>query len=266
MRTVGLPPELKRSRWRPTLEERRQLARERYHFTKVRNAEVWYARQLRAVSRHIGKLAEPFADSTNPSAVAEFERMMQRYSEILHPWAEVQAERLIADVSRRDAMAWFNVARRLGISLRDMIENTPLGQEIRQLLDTQVGLITSLPLDAARRVQEQALGAVTGGLRNVGLRDAIRSTSDVSLSRATLIARTETARAASVISTTRARSIGVTHFIWETARDVDVRPLHQKYQSKIYAYDDPPILDDGRPGLPGTIWNCRCWSNPIITP
>lgn len=259
-----LPIELQRSRWRPTATQKRQLRQEAERFKRVRRAEVWYASQLRKVARTVGDIIKAFPEG-DPRAVSEIEHALSRYAEALSPWARATAARMIAEVSRRDAKAWFTTTRQLGQSLRKEIYDTPIGTEVQRILESQVQLITSIPLEASRRVQQLTQEYVTGGRRYDDLVPMIQDSGNVTRAKATLIGRTEVARTASVITTVRAKYIGATHFVWRTARDADVRPLHKKLEGKIFALDDPPIIgENNERGLPGTIYNCRCWQDPIL--
>jgi uncharacterized protein with gpF-like domain len=162
--------------------------------------------------------------------------------------------------------------------LRQQIESAPIGEVIRQLLDDQVNLITSLPSEALRiATQERALAAAEGGERYANLLPWLRQELPAQLvDRATLIARTEVARSQSVITQTRAQHIGSTSFQWMTANDAAVRQLHRDIAAGkgetlhpapgggVYYWNDLPKLDDGRPGAPGSIWNCRCFGAPIL--
>jgi SPP1 gp7 family putative phage head morphogenesis protein len=85
------------------------------------------------------------------------------------------------------------------------------------------------------------------------------------------VARTEVARAHTTLQAVRAKHMGSELFEWRTAGDATVRDLHDQiskrnvgYGRGIYRWDEPPELDDGRPGLPGTIWNCRCYARPVL--
>jgi SPP1 gp7 family putative phage head morphogenesis protein len=135
---------------------------------------------------------------------------------------------------------------------------------MRELLADQVTLIQSIPLEAAQRVHLLTLTGLEDSTRFQEIQKAILETEDVTASRATLIARTETARTASVLTQARAEHIGCTHAIWHTSRDGAVRKSHREMDGKIFSLDKPPRLSDGTETFPGQIFNCRCWMEPII--
>ena len=83
--------------------------------------------------------------------------------------------------------------------------------------------------------------------------------------RATLIARTETARTASVLVQARAEHIGVTHYQWQAVMDARTRASHAKLDGKVFAWAVAPLSDPpDHYAHPGQIWNCRCVALPIL--
>lgn len=244
----------------------RQRARQREYFAKVRNAESAYARALRRIARSVGDIVRSMYDFDNPiQSASEINQLLSRYADILRPWARAHAARMIAEVARRDETAWAKAARDMGRELRAEIRDTPIGDEVRRILAEQTALITSIPQEAARRVQDLAVQAVAKGTRNKALVDMILDSPNVTVSRANLIARTETAKAASALTQARAKYVGAEGYIWHTARDPFVRKEHRKLEGTLHRWDDPPIAEaNGDRHHPGEFPNCRCWAEPII--
>jgi SPP1 gp7 family putative phage head morphogenesis protein len=148
-------------------------------------------------------------------------------------------------------------------ALKDEIRTAPTGEALRRLLDEQVHLITSLPLDAAERVHEIATKQLYSGDRADVLAKQILRSGDVSKSRANLIARTEVARAASGLVQARATHVGSEGYVWRTANDRDVRKSHKGMSGKFVRWDSPPVLDKMR-GHAGQFPNCRCYPEPVV--
>jgi SPP1 gp7 family putative phage head morphogenesis protein len=254
--TGGLPPQLARSSWRPTPAERRRLRRESAHFLQVRKVEGRYAQQLRAVGRTVGRLINAF-DIGDQSVIPEMLEMLARYAETLQPWARATARRLIAEISRRDAVAWFKSSRDIGVGLRELIEQAPIGFVAQQLVNDQVDLITSLPIEAGRRVQKHTMEFVTSGRRYDELVELVKASGEVTTSRATLIARTETAKAQSAIMQARAQFVGADQYIWRTVRDSRVRAEHRRLEGTVHRWNDPPVAEaNGERHHPGEFPNC----------
>jgi len=232
----------------------------------VRRTERRYASWLRRIADHVAAIVRAFSPG-DPDVLPHLTHTLYRYSDGIEPWARAMAARMTMEVAARDARAWFRAGRDIGKSLRQEINETPLGHVTQTIIHDQVELIQSIPRQEAERVQTLTLAAVGGGKRYSEVVPEILRTNEVTRNRAILIARTEVGKAQAAIVEARARFVGVTHFYWMTVRDADVRPLHQKLHGKVFALDDPPIIGEkGERGLPGTIYNCRCWSDMIIAP
>ena len=232
-------------------------------FEHIRRAETAYARALRKIARQIGELINA-VDFGDPSAVLALEHMLERYSDLITPWAKAAAERMLAEVAQRSQNAWLEHARNMSKALQSEIRRAPTGEVMRRLQAEQVTLIKSLPLDAAKRVHEWALRGMENGTRAAEVAEQIRRSGMVSANRAMLIARTETARASSVLTQARAEHVGSEFYIWRTVGDSDVRPSHRKMEGKVARWDRPPTLSDGTVTPPGCIYNCRCYPEPVL--
>lgn len=171
---------------------------------------------------------------------------------------------MIAEVAARDLKTWTEVSREIGSLLRQEIAESAVGKAMRESLDRQTALITSLPTEAAQRVRDLTIEGISKGTRASEIAARIMETGEVTKARANLIARTETSRTATELTSARAQSIGSTHFVWRTSGDSDVRPTHRKLNGKAFRWDDPPECDPGHHALPGAIWNCRCWAEPLF--
>lgn len=173
---------------------------------------------------------------------------------------------MLADVERVDRLQWSMLSREMSAGLQREIASAPTGEILRQRLAEQVGLIKSIPLDAARRVHELTLRGLETASRGDEIRQAILASGDVSKSRAILIARTEVARTASLLTQARAEHIGATQYIWRTSGDSAVRSDHKALNGKVFSWASPPVADQrsGARAHPGCIYNCRCYPEPII--
>ena len=241
-----------------------ETRREREAFSRVRNAERQYTIRLRQVARHIGDLVKAF----NAGDINELDtlvRVLERYADILRPWAKSVAAQMLADVSRRDENAWSQYAQFMGVELKRELSTAPVGPELSRLLDDQVDLITSLPFQAAQRVQKIATGQLYTGQRADTLMEEILKTGQVTRSRAELIARTEIGRAATGLTMIRAKHVGSEGYIWRTSRDIFVRTRHKKLDGTFHKWDDPPVSgENGVKSHPGGIYNCRCYPEVIL--
>lgn len=172
---------------------------------------------------------------------------------------------MLADVARRDLNMWKALSADISASMRSELLNAPTGSVYTALMEQQVGLITSLPLDAATRVHELVQEAMVSGHRSAEVKKEILRTSAVTESRARLIARTEVARSAATFMEARATYAGSEGYIWRTSKDSDVRPLHQEMEGKFVLWSDPPKLELSlAPYHAGCGPNCRCYAEPVL--
>ncbi len=231
---------------------------------RARKAEARYSARLRKVAHYIETILRQF-DANNPERNGWITRALTKYAEAIDPWARSVGESMIAEVAARDRKAWQEASAEIGRALHREIYHAPLGTVIRQRLDEQVRLIKSIPLEAAERVHRLTVENSYTGERFTTIADKIMEGGNVSRSKADLIARTEVGRTLTGITMARAESVGSTHFVWRTSNDYNVRPSHRALNGRTFRWSDPPVCDppDHR-ALPGSIWNCRCWSEPVI--
>jgi SPP1 gp7 family putative phage head morphogenesis protein len=232
---------------------------------RARKVEIQYASRLRQIAKHIGELVNGMWDGDFEKAIF-IESALQRYSNILDPWAVAVAERMIAEVDARDKVAWRRISAQMGRAVEREIQSAPVGAVTQRLMANQVALIKSLPLDAAQRVHKLAMESLSTGARASELSDMIMRSGEVSKSRANSIARTETGRSHTTFTQARAEHIGSETYTWLTSGDGDVREDHKILNGKVFRWDAPPIADrrTGARAHPGCIYECRCIALPNI--
>jgi SPP1 gp7 family putative phage head morphogenesis protein len=241
----------------------RNAARQR--FNRARIVEIRYQRQLGHIGRHIGTLIKEFAPEGIVSDWPTLQRILAQYSGILQPWAKNVVERMTAEVSQRDIRAWAEMGRSIGQSLKKEILSAPTGEALRAEMQEQIKSITSLPIEAAQRVNELTLRGLTEGTRTSEIVEAIMKSGHVSISRAKMIARTQVATTASKLTEVRAVHIGSPGYLWRTSLDEDVRKYHRKLEGKFIEWNNPPIVDkNGRRAHAGQDFQCRCYQEVIV--
>src|SRR6185369_14723151 len=176
----------------------------RQRFNRSRIAELAYERQLAQVGRHVGNLVKGMAPEGAIRDVGAIQRILQQYSGILQPWAKNVVERMTAEVSQRDIKAWAELGRSIGQSLKKEILTAPTGEALRHEMQEQIKSITSLPIEAAQRLNELTLRGITEGTRTPEIMEAILNSGNVSVSKARMIARTQVATTASKLTEVRA--------------------------------------------------------------
>ena len=177
----------------------------RKKWAKALSAESAYNRKLVEVAKIIGTIVDGMAPDGVVTDMDKLIKVLTDYAELLTPWAESVAGFMLADVARRDKAMWWQNSKEMAQGLTHEIETAPTGGILRALQAEQVTLIKSLPLEAATRVHELSVGALTDSSRASTLAKEILATSSVTESRARLIARTEVSRASSNLLQARAQ-------------------------------------------------------------
>lgn len=233
-------------------------------FEATRGIERRYAMKLRALAAKIGKLIDSYSDPLrDPHQQAQITQAMAAYSDAITPWAQALSASVVREVDFANRRAYAAHSRTMSRRLQAELLHAPTGEMMRLMQAEQVELIRSLPTEAAARVQRIALENLVKGDRAAELAREIMRSGEVTKSRATLIARTETSRTSSNLTMARAVYVGSTEYDWETAHDSDVRPSHAKMQGKVVQWASPPTLD-GLRGHAGCLPNCRCYPSPRL--
>lgn len=193
------------------------------------------------------------------------QKMLAGYADLLEPWAWAVANHMVADVQRRDLRMWEANSAEMSRSIRGEFMQAPTGILRRALMNEQVQLIKSLPLEAAQRVHVLTSEALLTSTRAAEVQKEIMRSGEVTASRAKLIARTEVSRTAATFMQARAVHAGSEGYIWRSSRDGDVRPTHQEMEGKYVRWDTPPKTDKNlAPYHAGCGPNCRCFAEPVL--
>jgi SPP1 gp7 family putative phage head morphogenesis protein len=259
-------------------QQLRRLARER--FKKIRKAERSYRSQLQKLGANVGSIIHKYAPTGNVAGhMTSIRKALEEYARAIRPWAHSITEKMHSEVKQRDGKAWIELSREMGQHLTREINSVQMQRELDALMDEQVDLITSIPVDASARVHKLALKSASGAMRPEAIAKEIAKSGDVSISKAREIARTEVSRTQTMITQVRAKRLGSEGYIWRTSGDEDVRPAlslpakerasfkgsHRKLEGTFHRWDKPPISGQkGERAHPGCIYNCRCWAEPVL--
>jgi len=239
------------------------------HFKPNESAERQFAKALRKVASQAANVVEMHVDGVTLRDERNMMKVLSEYSEMLGPWARSQAARMLERVAKKNKTAWGKRSKEIRKGLQTTVAKAVVGKRAAELLQEQVDLIKTIPLKAGVRAQELAREAFYNGGRASEIAEELERTHQVSESDAERIARTEVARANSVITQTRAQAAGSRQYIWRNSGDAAVREAHLKYHGRkldgmVFSWDEPPTLDDGTTGHPGTFPNCRCYPEPFF--
>jgi SPP1 gp7 family putative phage head morphogenesis protein len=186
-------------------------------------------------------------------------------------------KRMVTPLAARNYETWRKAAR---VSTRSHFLYTVLMEELKQGIkkdiDSQVisnaALIKTLPSDTAQKVVRDIEEYALSGLRAEEIEKLIQDkTRRHSRASARLIARTEVSKTTSALTKARSEELGLRWYVWRTMEDGDrVRKSHRIMNDVLVSWNNPPSpellvkeKDVGRYHA-GNIWNCRCYSEPLI--
>lgn len=239
-------------------------------------AERQFAKQLRKVAEASGHIIERHTEGVTLVDEPEMQKALNAYSKALTPWARRQSVKLLEQVQKSNKRAYQTKSKTIGTVLNTGVAETQVTNHAILLLTEQVELIKSIPIEAGLRAQKIAFEAAMHGRRAEPNQDIIDEltkqlgiSTEVAITRARLIARTETARSTASINQARAQAVGSNQYRWHNSGDEAVRHSHKflkgkRLQGMIFSWDNPPTLDDGMTGHPGTFPNCRCFAEPVF--
>jgi SPP1 gp7 family putative phage head morphogenesis protein len=191
--------------------------------------------------------------------------------------SEETAKRMIAQQNVRNARSWRAAAsksmrgREVFNALQSELHGS-VGVEMRRLVTQNAALIQSLPEWLAEKATRYVSKRQIQGARAATIAQELRPhLSQLSESRISLIARTETMKSITALTRARAEAVGAGFYIWSTSRDSRVRKSHRYMDQVICPFDDDPAPEAligeastlGHYG-PGESPGCRCDSQPLI--
>jgi len=125
-------------------------------------------------------------------------------------------------------------------------------------------LIKDIPAKTSRQIAEQTRSALIDGVTvkdtTSAIFDIMSERTDVSDSRARLIARDQVSKLNGQLTKERQEDLGVSNYIWRTVGDERVRDTHEDNDGELFSWDSPP----GETGHPGEDYQCRCWAEPVL--
>lgn len=232
-------------------------------FQKSKRIQQAYERSLRGVAREVQRLISGY----NPQDIFEAEKLktaLKKYADLIEPWAGTMAQRILGDINNQDARSWREHSKRMSLDLQKEIQNAPTGEALKELMHQNVTLIKSIPLEAAEDVHKIVIDNLVRSDRPASLIDKLMELDVKNKNRATLIARTEIARASSKLTEARSLHIGSESYIWRSSKDKFTRQSHKEMDGHEFRWDTMPTLSDGTKCHAGGIYNCRCYPEPII--
>ncbi|MFA5355299.1 MAG: hypothetical protein WC302_00975, partial [Candidatus Paceibacterota bacterium] len=144
-------------------------------FQKSKRIQLDYERALRSLSREVNKLIRGYDPKDVISAEA-LKRALNKYSEIISPWALTVVNKVLREVDKQDINAWKTHSQRMSIAMRREILNAPTGEAFQKLMKENVDLITSIPREAAERVHNLVIENLATSKRATEITEEILKT------------------------------------------------------------------------------------------
>ena len=152
--------------------------------------------------------------------------------------------------------------RALGINLSAVVRDEDLADYLQAAVARNTSLIQSLSDDIVKRIEQTVYTNSIAGNSVTTLRKSLQAQFGITDRRARLIARDQTGKFNSDLNKIRQQQAGVTSYVWLTAHDERVRPLHKKLDGNTYKWGEPTGAEEGLP--PGQPINCRCVARGVV--
>lgn len=233
--------------------------------------EKEYNQILNSVVKTIRANLKKF-NPNDPATAIEVMKALQNYTNKLYGWSKKRVGGLIYNLNTDSIRKWLKHSAIISQRMRQEIKTVPVKPLLEQFLMDNVGLIQSMPLRAAQKVQKVVVENLqTGQYRAEGLVDQIMNIGKVTENRAKLIARTEISRMSTELIRVRSEAVDMNWYIWKTSHDVRVRGSHRLMDKVLVNWSEPPSperLDHQNHDYgnynPGQIFNCRCYPQPLV--
>ena len=238
--------------------------------------ELWYRFQLNQIVAELREAGREIAaelapawprvkDETDPKAPGLIERARAKLrAKVGSIAASLSFEAASRSLDAVDASLTASIEDSVGVNIRALLtSHGDIGDAMRDAVDANVELITSIPEQYFDKLGEAISESWTAGDRHEDLAEDIEHIGDVTESRAELIARDQTSKANAAFNKVRQTSVGIERYVWQTAEDERVRESHADLDGQTFAWDDPPTVD-GEISNPGEPINCRCVAAPVL--
>lgn len=191
---------------------------------------------------------------------------------------DLLAQRMVFNTQKKNYRTWREAASRSSHAqvLHRLLEaemQGATGARVHQLVRENAKLISSVSLEAATILTGEITKAQQSGARpKTVAKMAATRFPELLRSRTHLIARTETAKASTVLTQARCERLNIEWYQWETSKDGKrVRKSHRNMHGVIVPWSSAPspelLVGEKSQGAyqAGEIYNCRCTVIPILT-
>lgn len=169
-----------------------------------------------------------------------------------------------------------NIQKGTDVDLTNFLGDEAVKGKLDEYVAKNVSLITSVKNDYLNDVEKAIRESYLQNGRAENLASIIHERTNVSKSRARLIARDQTAKINAELDQARMQALGVKLYIWQTSKDERVRHSHANMQGVLCRFDDDTVYskDGGKTWIkreadkpkckPGVEIQCRCFAKAIL--
>ena len=218
--------------------------------------ENGYFRSLQEVTKY---MEVAIKNETDPFKIARILKALL-VTPAFQRYAQETAMKMVTNLFADGARNWRDAARRssrgriIYEALRREMQG-PVGSEVRNQIQRNAAIITTLPVDIAERVTDYIADESMKGRRASDIaKDILKMFPESSRAKAQLIARTETSKTSTALTRARAESIGIEWYEWVTSKDARVRKSHKMMDRVLVRWSDPPrpeeLVGEKNEGLP----------------
>ena len=237
---------------------------------KMTPAERKYFNAMKLVAKEIEKILKTTLTSATKSQGIKAMGLLKKYSKELSKWATKTVATMLYNVNKDNQKLWNKLSAKMSQELKKELSKAPAKTWMQKYMDDNVGLIKSIPIDAAKRVHKLIKENQYVGLRSTDLIDEIMRIGSISENKAKMIARTETSRYSTALTQMRSESIGADWYVWKAVGDFRTRKGHKRMDGVIVSWNDPPspekLVGEKAYGEyhAGETFNCRCYPEVIL--
>ena len=191
--------------------------------------------------------------------------------------ANIAARRMVVQTAADNARTWREDAKK---SMRGKFVYEALRQELKNkdsflsLIEQSALNIKTLPRHVAARIVKRVGMLTMQGRRSSEIAQIIaKELRPYAKASSLLIARTQYSKTLTAINESRSTSVGIKAYVWHSVGGPRVRDSHKFMNDVICFWNEPPCpeqlagipMKDYSYYHPGGIYNCRCYSEPILS-
>jgi SPP1 gp7 family putative phage head morphogenesis protein len=170
--------------------------------------------------------------------------------------AELAARRSFAHVDESLKRA---LQQTIGIDIAPVLGGANMSTVMEKAIVANTNLIKSIPEQYMKQVQDMVQLNVKVGGRYEDVKEKLLNLTELTETRAKLIARDQVSKMNGAFNQARQQSLGIKKYTWSTSNDERVRESHKHNNGKVFDWDNPPET-----GHPGEDIQCRCTAIPYI--